>query len=113
MTDTYQPLVDALRALEVAAYFQGPDQLVVSRQSGAVMPSSGNSFWVTHQEGSWYVCTWRPTCYRFPSRADLAALCIEFVDFGESAQPRIPHRMVDKYHLIELSDEEVKSLFSS
>ena len=113
MTDTYQPLIEALRELAVQAYLQRPDQLVISRQYGAGMPFSGNSFWVTCYEGTWHVCTWRPACYRLSSAADLVEFCVEFVDVGDSAQPRVPRSLVDKYHLMELSDEEAESLLRS
>lgn len=110
MLEVYRPLVEELRASSVEVYFQSPDQLVISHQRGPVLPFSGNSFWVSHREGSWYLCTWFPTCYRVPHEADLVRLCADFVDHGRSAQPCIPRAMVEKYHLTELADEEAGPL---
>lgn len=110
MNEAYLPLIEGLRASSVAAYFQSPDQLIVSRQRGAVLPFSGNSFWVSRGEGVWYLCTWAPTCYRVPPGADLIRLCAEFVDHGSAVQPRVPPSLVKRYHLTELSDEEAGPL---
>ncbi len=106
----YGPLVEGLRAFSVEAYLQGPDQLVVSRQCGPALPFSGNSFWNTHHEGSWYLGTWAPTCYRVPPEANLIRLCVEFVDHGRQAQPRVPLRLVKKHRLVELTNDEARSL---
>jgi hypothetical protein len=106
----YRPLIEELRASSIAVYFQSPDQLVVSRQQGAVLPSNGNSFWLSHKEGSWYLGTWAPTCYRVPDEADLVRLCVEFAEHGRSAQPRVPPLLVESFHLVELSDEQAERL---
>jgi hypothetical protein len=108
--EAYRPLVEGLRASAVAACFQGPDQLVVSRQDGAVRPSDGNSFWVSHREGIWYLCTWAPTCYRVPREADLVSLCAEFAERAGSAQSRVPPSLVQRYRLVQLSSEDAGSL---
>jgi hypothetical protein len=110
VNESYRTLVEGLRASSVSAYFQRPDQLVISRQHGAVLPSEGNSFWVSHQEGSWYLCTWAPICYRVPPGLDLVRLCVEFVDYGRAAQWRVPSLLLEKYRLVELTDEEAGQL---
>ena len=110
MDEAYRPLIEGLRAASISAYFQGADQLVISRQDGGVLPWDGNSFWVSHREGSWYLCTWAPTCYRVPAEANLVRLLHEFTDCGLSAQAVVPSHLVESHHLVELADEEAEQL---
>ncbi len=110
MDEAYPPLIDGLREHSVENYFQGTDQLVVSRQPGPAWPFAGNSYWVTRQQRQWYLCTWTPVCYRVPAEADLVALCVEFVGCGVRAQPRLPADLVEHYGLEELAESEAESL---
>jgi hypothetical protein len=50
MEEVYQSLVEGLRSRSMSCYFQGEDQLVISRQRGPVLPDAGNSFWLIHQQ---------------------------------------------------------------
>jgi hypothetical protein len=109
MNEIYRPVVDALHKRSIRTYFQTPDQLVVSRQSGPAYPFAGNSF--SSQNGQWYVSTWVPVCYRVPKFADVAPLCAEFVDVGECAQAEIPTELVKQFELLRLSDAEVAEIF--
>ncbi len=111
MNEVYRPIVEGLSERSVETYFQGDDQLVVSRQYGPVLPYGGNSFWVTNQEGIWYICTWSPTCYKVPEEADLVGLCVDFVDFGSGAQGKIPASMAERYGLTRLTDAEAAETF--
>jgi hypothetical protein len=111
MNETYRPIVEGLLARSVSAYFQGEDQLVISRQCGPALPSGSNSFWITNQEGVWYLSTWSPTCYRVPPEADLVGLCEAFAHFGTQAQEAIPAEMVERFGAIRLSNEEAAELF--
>lgn len=109
--EVYGPLINALNASAIQTYFQGPDQLVVSRQTGPVLPNAGNSFWVSHLEETWYIGTWVPTCYVVADQPRLIALCKEFVRFGDTAQAIVPGELVDRFGLTELFDAEVGRIF--
>ena len=63
MHEVYKPIIEGLRTRCVCTYFQGEDQLVISRQHGTALPFSGNSFWLSNQQGVWYLCTWAPNAY--------------------------------------------------
>jgi hypothetical protein len=109
--EVYGPLIDALNASAIQTYFQGPDQLVVSRQTGLVLPNAGNSFWISNLDGKWYLATWVPVCYRVPVESDLVELCRRFMEIGDSAQYTVPSAMVEQFGLIELIDAEVDRVF--
>jgi hypothetical protein len=111
MDEVYQAVIEGLSSRSVQSYFQQSDQLVVSRQSGPAWPGPGNSFWISHQQGAWYLCTWAPVCYRVPQDTDLVALCVDFVGCGEYAQSRVPADLVDCYRLVELSNQEAGQVF--
>lgn len=113
MNDAYEFLINGLRSRGVATYFQGPEQLVVSRQRGLVLPFSGNSFWVSFHDGPWYLCTWAPTCYRLPTEKNLVDLCVEFVDYGQSAQAEVPTQLIERFGMTELSGDEFERLYSN
>jgi hypothetical protein len=102
-----------LRRRSVKTYFQSPDQLVVSHQNRPVLPSGGNSFWVTRQLGAWYLCTWAPNYYRLSPEADIVSLCEEFVDFGSIAEPEVPASIIQQFGLSKLSDEEAAETFGT
>ena len=82
MDESYKAVIDGLSAHSVQSYFQSPDQLVVSRQPGPAWPGPGNSFWISHQQERWYLCTWAPVCYCVPEDIDVVSLCVEFVGYG-------------------------------
>ncbi len=62
--DTYAELITALEAAGLTGQRSRPDQLIVSAQQGPVWPDRGNSFWVSHKEGNWFVSTWTPVGYQ-------------------------------------------------
>jgi hypothetical protein len=109
MNETYRPIVEGLLARSVRTYFQGVDQLVISRQYPA-LPFGSNSFWITNIGETWYLSTWSPTCYRVPPEADLIGLCEVFVHFGTQAQAEIPAEIVKQFGVIRLTDEEAAEL---
>ncbi len=86
--EVYKPIIEGLRARSVCTYFQSEDQLVVSRQRGPVLPFNGNSFWLSNQQGVWYLSTWAPIAYEVAPETDLLSLCEEFVDVGSCARTR-------------------------
>jgi hypothetical protein len=105
-------LVEGLHGRSIHTHFQGPGQLVVSRQQGPAWPSAGNSFWIGRVQGQWYLCTWVPVCYQVPASAALVSLCTDFADRGTCAQDAVPVDLVEGYGLAELT-EEVGKLFGS
>jgi hypothetical protein len=112
MSELYNPLVASLAEHSVNACFPQPDQLVISRQKGPVLPCGGNSFWVSHKRSRWFLCTWGPVCYEVPPGKDLVALCSDFVARGHCAQTFVPSDLVQKYGLRELECEEFERLFA-
>ncbi len=75
MSDPYADLASALANDDICCQFQAAGQLVISRQVGSIWPDRGNSFWVTHSAGHWYLFTWSPVGYRVPDSVDFAAVC--------------------------------------
>ncbi len=111
MNEIYRPIIDGLCSRAICNYFYGEEQLIVSRQRGPVLPANGNSFWVSHRQGTWFLCTWAPSCYRLPPEADLVALCEAFLDYGSVAQSEVPLKLVDRFQLTKLSDQESEAVF--
>lgn len=106
MSDPYADLAAALASDGIRCRLQAPDQLVFSRQVASVRPDRGNSFWVTHVGGHWYLFTWSPVGYRVPDSADIADVCRACMAFGDSAMYRVPSEIAESFGLIELSGEE-------
>lgn len=106
MRSPYRELANALAPDGIVCRFQSEGQLVVSRQSGPVWPNAGNSFWVTHESGTWYLFTWSPVGYRVPATAEMAALCRKCMDIGGAAMGVVPKQIIGEFDLQELSDEE-------
>jgi len=90
---------------------QNEDQLVVSSQEGPVWPNRGNSFWLSHNEGLWYLSTWLPVCYRVPAGQDIVSLCSACMSASSSAMYRVPTDIVARYQLHEIDDREYERLF--
>jgi len=110
--DPYGPLAAELAKLGFTAQLRGADQLVVSTQQGPVWPDKGNSFWISHKGGSWYLCTWLPVCYRVPAAENIVALCSACMSCNESAMYRVPSDIVARFELQELDDREYDRLFA-
>jgi hypothetical protein len=111
MSDPYSELAAALENDGIVCRFMRPSQFVVSSQVGNVWPDRGNSFWVTHVAGRWYLFTWSPVGYRVPDSADITALCRTCMGFGESAMYSAPIEIVQQFGLDELSEEETDAVF--
>ena len=111
MSDPYQQLALALAGEGIRCQFQTPGQLVISRQVGPIWPNQGNSFWVTHVGGGWYLFTWSSTGYRVPESADMAALCRSCLGYGESAMAKVPAHIGREFGLVELSEDEAEAVF--
>src|SRR5580765_182910 len=111
MAGDYENVIECLRRRSVKTYFQSPDQLVVSRQNGPVLPFDGNSFWISRQHGVWYLCTWAPNGYRVPPETDIVRVCEAFANFGTYAQPEVPAPMIERFGLSKLTGEEATEFF--
>jgi len=101
----------ALAALGLVCYQQRPDQLVVSSQEGPVWPDRGNSFWLSHKDGVWYLSTWGPVGYQIPREQDAVALCSTCMSIGGSAMSRVPSDVASKFQLRQLDDHEYERVF--
>lgn len=110
MSDPYADLTSALASDGIRCQFQAAGQLVISRQLGSIWPDRGNSFWVTHVEGCWYLFTWSPVGYRVTEAADCAAVCRACMAFGTSAMYRVPSEIAEPFGLIELSPDEMDAV---
>ena len=108
-TNAYDPLIKALEANGMTWKMQKHDQLIVSRQRGAVWPDRGNSFWLSYKDGTWYLGTWSPVGYRVPSDQDIVALCSACM-MGDSAMYCVPPEIVAQFHLQKLDDPEYQRL---
>jgi hypothetical protein len=109
--DPYIPLIVALANVGLIGQRNLPDQLVVSTQQGPVWPNRGNSFWLSHREGSWYLSTWTPVHYRVPANQELVQLCSVCVAAGTSAMYRVPPEIVTRFGLQEIDDRHYEELF--
>jgi hypothetical protein len=107
------PYIDLARALYpggIRCAFQSRGRLVISRQVGPVWPDRGNSFWVTHAGGRWYLFTWAPNGYRVPAEADVAELCRACMSACDRAMGEVPADLIESFGLVLLSDEKAESV---
>lgn len=109
--DPYIALTEALATVGLRAQRTRPDQLVISTQQGAVWPNRGNSFWLSHNEGCWYLSTWLPAYYRVPGDRDIVSLCSACMAAGSSARYRVPPDIIFRFQLQEIDDRQYERLF--
>lgn len=109
--DPYNALTDALAAAGLTAQRSRSDQLIVSAQPGSVRPNERKNFWVSQNQGIWYLSTWLPACYRVPANQDIVRLCIACVGIGSSAMYRVPLEIVARFGLQEIDDRQYERLF--
>ncbi len=109
--DPYSELASTLANDGIRCQFQSAGQMVVSCQSGSIWPDRGNSFWVTHVAGRWYLFSWSPVGYRIPDSVDVATLCRTCMGFGDSAMYRVPIEIAQQFGLVELSEEDAEAVF--
>jgi len=109
--DSYASLTGALNAIGLTGQQMRPDQLVVSVQRGPVWPDRGNSFWLSLQNGAWYLSTWLPACYRIPSGQDVVVVCSACMEVGASAMYRVPDEIAARFGLERIPDDEFERLF--
>ena len=110
-TDPYTVLIEALAGVGLTGQMIRPDQLTVSTQQGPVWPDRGNSFWLSNKEGTWYLSTWSPVCYRIPADQDVVKLCSACMDVGTSAMSRVPPGIVARFQLQEIDERQYERLF--
>jgi hypothetical protein len=111
--ESYSTVSDALAALGLVGQQKNPDQLVVSAQQGPVWPDRGNSFWLSYREGTWYLATWSPICYRIPKDQDVVGVSAACMEIGSSAMYRVPPEVVVSFGLNEIDHTEYDRLFST
>jgi len=109
--DPYTALTEALAAVGLTGQRTRPDQLIVSAQKGPVWPNRGNSFWLSYNQGIWYLSTWLPACYRVPVNQDIVGVCLACVAIGTSAMYRVPPNIVARFQLQEIDDRQYERLF--
>ena len=109
--DPYIPAIEALAGAGLTAQRNLPDQLIVSTQRGPVWPNRGNSFWLSHKAGFWYLSTWLPVRYRVPARQDIIELCRACMAVGTSAMYRVPPEIVARFGLLEIDERQYEELF--
>jgi hypothetical protein len=109
--DPYIALIKALAGVGLIGQRNLPDQLIVSTQQGPVWPNRGNSFWLSHREGIWYLSTWLPVAYRVPAHQDVVQLCSACMAVGTSAMYRVPPEIVTRFQLQEIDDRQYEELF--
>jgi hypothetical protein len=109
--DPYIALTEALAAVGLTGQRSRPDQLIISAQQGPVWPDRGNSFWLSHNQGLWYLSTWLPVCYRVPADQDIVSLCSACMRVGSSAMYRVPAEIIARFRLQEIDDRQYERLF--
>jgi hypothetical protein len=109
--DPYLALADAIKHAGLMAQRTRPDQLIVSVQEGPVWPNRGNSFWLSHTEGTWYLSTWLPVCYRIPPNQDMVSLCLACMAVGTAAMYRVPPEISARFELQEIDERQYERLF--
>jgi hypothetical protein len=109
--DPYIPVMVALESVGLTGQRNLPDQLIVSTQQGPVWPNRGNSFWLSHREGVWYLSTWLPVCYRVPAKQDVVELCSACMAVGTTAMYRVPPEIVARLRLQEIDERQYEELF--
>ncbi len=110
-SDPYIALTKALAAAGLAAQRSRPEQLIVSAQQGSVWPNERNNFWLSQNQGVWYLSTWLPACYRVPSNQDIVLLCKACMGIGTSEMYRVPPEIVARFELQEIDDRQYERLF--
>ena len=106
----YPPLIAALEAAGMHTWFQGPQQLIISRQVPN-WPTGGNSFWVTRHAGVWIVATFAPRYYAVPADCDVAALCFACLAASpERAMRELPADLVQHWGVRQMSHAEAEEL---
>src|ERR1700688_3602600 len=96
-SDPDTALTEALAAAGLTAQRSRPDQLIVSAQQGSSWPNERNNFWLSQNQGVWYLSTWLPACYRVPANQDIVRLCVACMGVGTSARYRIPPGIVARF----------------
>ncbi len=110
-TDPYESLQNALAAAGLTGQRRSEDQLIVCSQAGPVWPNRGNSFWLSHKEGVWYLSTWLPAGYRIPATQDVLALCLACMAVGTEAMYSVPPDIIARFGLQRIDDGEYERLF--
>ncbi|HEV3166686.1 MAG TPA: hypothetical protein VGZ22_21855 [Isosphaeraceae bacterium] len=82
----------------------GLSLVLASTRSGERL--HGNSFKVSRKAGRWYLVTWSPVLYLIPPVADLPALCLDCLRSSSSPIAVVPHEIVSRYGLREISEED-------
>jgi len=109
--DPYNQLLDTLAGAGLIGQRNLPDQLIVSAQSGPAWPNRGNSFWLSHKEGLWYLTTWSPVHYRVPANQDIVRLCSACMAAGPSVMDRFSPELITRFGLQEIDDRQYEDLF--
>ncbi len=109
--DPYDSLAKALASSGLIGQRRSKDQLIVSNQEGPPWPNRGNSFFLSHKLGIWYLSTWMPACYRIPASQDVLALCVACMAVGTEAMFRIPPDIIVQFELQQIDDGEYERLF--
>ena len=86
-------------------------RLVVASKKDASGRGFGNSFWMTIRDGTWFLVTWAPNCYRCTSDVDILGLCRDCLASSRDAMAAVNLNIIDKYTLALLSDDESETLF--
>ena len=109
--DPYASLIASLARVGLRGLQNLPDQLIVSTRRGPVWPDRGNSFWLSHREGLWYLSTWLPVHYRVPANQDIVQLCSACMAASTSAMYRVPPEIITRFQLQEIDDRQYEELF--
>ena len=72
---------------------------------------TGNSFWVSHDAGTWYLGTWGGNEYRLPDDHRLAELCISWLSRApDDTRSDFDDQLKLEFGLVPVSDDESDGL---
>lgn len=101
--------MESLRRSGAETSFRRPSQLVVSTGLPH-FPNSTNSFWLTYQNGYWYLGTWAPLIYKIPRNEQLVELAMECLKLSDTAIASIPDHVIIKFGLRLMTDAQADKL---
>ncbi len=109
--DPYEALAEELHHAGLAAERTRADQLSVATQQDPTCSNRKHSFWLSQSEGTWYLSTWLPVCYRVPQGQDLVSLCATCVQAGTSEKYRLRSEVLDRFKVQEIDAAQQERLF--
>ncbi len=120
MSFNADPYLDIISAIEAAGFYvSGPNQYVEPECTwNRIIPASklrpqggytGNSFWISLDEGSWFIGVWGGRVYGIREPSKIASMAIDWM----SARPNGTYHdfetwLIEKYDLYEIEENDFR-----